>query len=176
MFDRPLLNSCHAVATDLKANHAPTKRLVQHLGAGRVVAEICNNPKAITEIEPCRVADAPSRNRDKPLARPAPVLQLRLDNYLCLFHELIEAPAGNRGPGSHLRPPLPRNGTPTHGVQRYFNDRTRKRFRLKLIAPPRASDKIKPLGRSVACGTTRYGLIRCFFAVFSADGPFGDLA
>ena len=44
MFDRPPL-SIHAIAiaTDLKANHARTKRLEQHLGVGRVVAEIGDN-------------------------------------------------------------------------------------------------------------------------------------
>jgi hypothetical protein len=44
MFDRPPLK-IHAIAmaTDLKANHARTERLEQHLGVGWVVAKICDN-------------------------------------------------------------------------------------------------------------------------------------
>ena len=39
--DRPALSSsCHRQATDLKANHRATKGLEQHLGIGRVIAEI----------------------------------------------------------------------------------------------------------------------------------------
>ena len=44
MFDRPPFKiGAIAMATDLKANHARTKRLVQHLGVGGVVAEIRDN-------------------------------------------------------------------------------------------------------------------------------------
>src|SRR5262249_36905910 len=44
MVDRPPV-SLHAIAmaADVNANHARTKRLLQHLGVGRVVAEICDN-------------------------------------------------------------------------------------------------------------------------------------
>ena len=56
MSDRPPLK-IHAVAmaTDLKANHARTKRLVQHLAIGRVVAEICDNDSIglIAAIDHC---------------------------------------------------------------------------------------------------------------------------
>ena len=41
IFDWPPLNiHAIAIATDLNANHARTKRLEQHLGIGRVVAQI----------------------------------------------------------------------------------------------------------------------------------------
>jgi hypothetical protein len=59
MFHRPPFE-VHAIAmaTDLKANHARTKRLVQHLTIGRVVAEICNNESLgiIVAIDRCELA------------------------------------------------------------------------------------------------------------------------
>ena len=48
MFDRPPL-SVHAVAmaTDLQANHARAKRLEQHLGVGRVVAQVRDDQRIV---------------------------------------------------------------------------------------------------------------------------------
>ena len=44
MFDGPPLGvHAIAIATDLKTNHARTKRLEQHLGVGSVVAQIGDN-------------------------------------------------------------------------------------------------------------------------------------
>jgi hypothetical protein len=41
MFDWPPLRiHTITIAADLKANHAPTKRLEQHLGIGRIIAQI----------------------------------------------------------------------------------------------------------------------------------------
>src|SRR5262245_30755508 len=48
MFNRPVLRiHAIAIAADRKANHAWTKRLKQHLGVARVVAEIRNNESIV---------------------------------------------------------------------------------------------------------------------------------
>ena len=44
IFDRaPFKVRAFAMPTDLKANHARTKRLKKHLGIAHVVAEVCDN-------------------------------------------------------------------------------------------------------------------------------------
>jgi hypothetical protein len=55
------------MATGLNANHARTKRLVHHLGVGRVVAEICDNESVaiIAAIDRCELAR--TRTSIKPL-------------------------------------------------------------------------------------------------------------
>jgi hypothetical protein len=69
MFDRPPFKvHAIAIATDLKANHARAKRLVQHLSIGRVVAEICNNESLgiIVAIDRCKLAGTRTPIRSLP--------------------------------------------------------------------------------------------------------------
>jgi hypothetical protein len=49
IFDRPPFKvRAIAMATDLKANHARgAERVKQHLGVGRVVAEVCDNESIV---------------------------------------------------------------------------------------------------------------------------------
>ena len=53
MFDRPPLKAhAVAIASDLKANHAPTKGLIQRLGVARVIAETRSLSRTLQSLPP----------------------------------------------------------------------------------------------------------------------------
>jgi hypothetical protein len=65
------------MATNVKANHALTKRLVQYLGVGRVAAEIRDNETLgiILAIDHCELA------RTRTSIKPLPELVGMLNQY-----------------------------------------------------------------------------------------------